>query len=139
MNCPFCEIDCEKNKIIDERKYIRVIFSNPRLVPGHILVVPKRHVEKLSELKPAEKEELLNTVIEWQENIISKFSAGCDIRQNYRPFQKQDRLKVNHLHIHLQPRDAGDKLYSKCQIFEKEIFKDLTQVEIKKNIKKLKL
>ena len=56
-------------------------------------------------------------------------TKGCDIKQNYRPFQKQTKLKVNHLHIHLQPRELFDNLYEKSQIFEKEIFSDLEDVE----------
>ncbi len=96
------------------------------------MVIPKRHIEKLSELNKEEKKELLETIIEFQEKILSKISKGCDIRQNYRPFQNQDNLKVNHLHIHLQPREFKDELYKKSQITEKEIFRELEEGEIDK-------
>jgi len=56
---------------------------------------------------------------------------GGDFILNYRPFMPQNRLKVNHLHIHLRPRELFDKLYKKSQIFETNLFKDLTQEEIK--------
>ena len=45
------------------------MFSNPRLMEGHLLVIPKRHVEKLSELNEEERKELFDTVIEYQEKI----------------------------------------------------------------------
>jgi len=132
MVCPFCHINKEKTRIIKEKKHIFVALSNPRLMPGHLLIIPKRHVEKLSELTEEEKNELFNTTIEFQEKILSKTACGCDIRINYRPFQKQDNLKINHLHVHLQPRELFDELYKKCQIFEKDIFKKLTKKEMDK-------
>ena len=132
MSCPFCEINNEKTRIVDEGKHVLVILSNPKLMEGHILIVPKRHIERLSELEDYELKELMNKVIEFQEKILTRISKGCDIRQNYRPFQKQDNLKVNHLHIHLQPRELFDELYEKCQIFEKDIFRNLEESKIKK-------
>ena len=135
MECPFCNIDLEKTRILKDKKFVRVIFSNPRLMPGHLLIVPKRHVEKLSELNGEEQKELFETIIEFQEKILSKIASGCDIKINYRPFQEQDNLKVNHLHVHLHPRELFDELYEKSQIFEKDIFKDLTPEELDKMLK----
>ena len=106
-----------------------VVLSNPRLVAGHTLVIPKRHVLKLSELTREERHEILDTVIEFQEKIISKIATGCDIRQNYRPFIKQNDLKIDHAHVHLIPRALEDELYQKSMQFEKEVFAPLAQKE----------
>jgi diadenosine tetraphosphate (Ap4A) HIT family hydrolase len=130
MECPFCNINLEKTRILKDGKFVRVIFSNPCLMSGHLLVIPKRHAEKISDLNKNEQEELFKTIVEFQEKILDKVASGCDIRQNYRPFQKQDRLKINHLHFHLYPRELFDELYKKCQIFEKNIFKDLSLEEL---------
>src|SRR3989344_7071444 len=135
MKCPFCNINKEKTVIINEGKNTRVILSNPKLMQGHLLVIPKRHVEKISQLEKNEREELFDKVIEFQEKILVKIAKGCDIRQNFRQLQKEDNLKVNHLHIHLQPREFEDKLYNKSQIFEKQIFSELTKQEKDKIIK----
>lgn len=132
MECAFCEINKEKTRIIKQGKHCYVCFSNPRLMPGHLLVISKRHVEKMTELNKEEREELINLVIEFQEKILNNVAGGCDIKQNYRPFQVQDALKLDHLHIHLLPREFEDELYEKSQIFEKDIFKPLTQEEINK-------
>jgi len=137
-NCPFCDITDESERILKEGKYTFVIFSKPRLMPGHLLIIPKRHVEKLSELSEEERKELINLVIKFQDKIMAKVSSGCDIRQNCRPFQKQGRLKVDHLHIHLQPRELYDDLYKKCQILETDLFKKLTKEEFDKISKLLK-
>jgi len=130
MKCPFCEINKEKTRIIKQGKHCYVCFSNPRLMPGHLLVISNRHVEKISELNREEREELINFVVEFQEKILNNITEGCDIRQNYRSFQAQDGLKLDHLHIHLQPREFEDDLYKKCQISEKDIFKPFPQEEI---------
>ena len=132
MSCPFCEIDSAKTRLLETTPKTMVIFSNPRLVPGHLLVIPKRHVEKLSELDIEEKNELFAALTKWQNKIAEKFASGCDIRQNYRPFLPQGRLKIDHLHFHLLPREFEDELYKKSMIHEREIFKDLREEEIEK-------
>ncbi len=130
QNCPFCNIDKEKSRIIEERKYVYVMFSNPRLMPGHLLIIPKRHIEKMILLEEAERKELFDTILEYQEKITQKIAEGCDVRQNYRPFIPQSMLKVDHVHVHLQPRTLNDALYQQRQHYEAELFKNLTQKEI---------
>ncbi len=122
MQCPFCNIGDER--ILKKGKLVFVILSNPSLMEGHTLVIPKRHVERLSGLNDPERLELLDTVIEFQEKLLEKY-PGCDVRQHCRPFLPESATKVNHLHIHLQPRSPEDELYKKSQIFEKGIFKAL--------------
>lgn len=129
MNCPFCDIiQTDRERIIRETPTTFVILSNPRLVPGHLLVIPKRHTEKISELEDPERQELFDGIVEMQKKILS-FSAGCDVRQNYRPFLPQDNLKVNHVHFHLIPREFEDDIYTKVQKFERELFQPLLEEE----------
>jgi histidine triad (HIT) family protein len=132
MNCPFCDIDEEKTRIVQEGKTYYVALSNPRLVPGHLLIIPKRHMEKASELSEEERREIFDAVIKMQETVLAKFSTGCDIRSNYRPFLKPGWVKVNHLHFHLQPRELEDELYQQSQKFEKELWKELPEEEREK-------
>jgi len=127
--CVFCDVNSMNGRILDESKNTITILSNPCLVKGHVLVMPKRHVEKLSEFNKEERVELIEQVTKIQEKLLEKFK-GCDVRQNYRPFQKEDGLKIDHLHIHLQPRELFDELYEKCQVHEKKIFKKLNKEEL---------
>ena len=129
MDCAFCGKLEKKSRIINESKYSFTILSNPALMKGHCLVIPKRHVESLMELSEEEKIDLLSQIIKMEKKLLEKF-PGCDVRQNYRPFQLESSLKVNHLHIHLQPRTLFDELYEKCQKFEGEVFKILSEEEI---------
>jgi len=133
-NCPFCDINPEKTRILDGTGLSFAVLSNPALLKDHTLVVPKRHVEKISELTEEELKDLLNLTIKMQSLILKKF-IGCDIRQNYRPFIRQGRLKIDHMHFHLLPRESEDELYKKSMIFERELFKDLTKEELNESQK----
>ena len=135
MACLFCNVN--KKHLLKEYTYCQVIFSNPRLMKGHLLVIPKRHIEKLSELNEAELSEMMDVTIKYQEKILKKH-RGCDIRQNCRPNQLESKYKVNHVHIHLQPREFEDELYQKVQKHQISVFKDLSDEEIEEVKKELR-
>ncbi len=128
--CPFCFINTERNTVLEEGYSARVIFSDPRLMFGHLLVTPKRHILTLSELNTTERDELWEMVVRYQDMILKKVAKGCDIRQHYRPFLEDSDLKQSHLHLHLQPRDFNDDLYQQSQIFETDMFERLPQEEV---------
>lgn len=129
MNCPFCNITKkEPERILAEKDKVVVVLSNPRLMKGHTLVIPKRHVKRLSELNEDEKKELMETVIEFQEKILDEVAPGCDIRRHYRPFL-DDAITVAHLHVHLQPRHFADKLWEESQQHHRDLFEDLSKKE----------
>src|SRR5689334_19599682 len=113
MECPFCNLNNETSRLIRETEHVAVILSNPRLMEGHVLVVPKRHVEQPWGLTPSERTELFDTVLDTQHRIIAAFATGCDIREHYRPFLPQSRTKIDHIHFHLHPRELEDALYEK--------------------------
>lgn len=137
--CPFCVIDQVRNRILQESENVRVIFSNPRLTKGHLLVVPKRHVERPWELEAAELKEIFQHIHDLQKKLSETLGTGCDIRQNYRPFMKQGRLKVDHLHFHLLPRTFQDDLYERAMKYETDIFSELSDTEVEDVQKTLKL
>lgn len=125
-NCPFCDA---KDRILKENEYAQVILSNPRKVPGHFLVMPKRHVEKPWELKSPELQAIFDLIFFVEQRILVRLGDGVDIRQNYRPFKKQDELKKDHLLFHVIPRSADDYLYTVSEKFEKDLFADLDNLE----------
>lgn len=130
--CPFCNltVDTEKNRVIRSNKLTTTFLSNPRLVEGHTLVIPNRHIEKPWELT---SEELLAIFdeIKWVEGQLldSDLATGVDIRQNYRPFLPQGRIKIDHVHFHVLPRAFDDELYQKAMIHEFEMFAELSLEE----------
>lgn len=130
--CPFCNIGQEKNRILKEGRHVIVILSNPRLMPGHTLVIPRRHVSTLGQLKPAERKELFDTAIAFQEKLIQVMGkgSGCDWSQHDRPFMPTTQLTIpGHLHIHLRPRKWKDRFYRKVSIHETPLFKRPRRIE----------
>lgn len=125
-NCPFCS---STERILKENKYAFVLLSDPRKVLGHFLVIPKRHVEKPWELALEELVGIFELIGLVQKKLVEKLAEGVDVRQNYRPFLKQGRLKIDHVHYHVIPRDLEDKLYDIVEKYETELFEALTDQE----------
>lgn len=133
MDCPFCKIITEHTeRIIRQTDISFTVLSNPRLMPGHLLVIPKKHVEKFSDLTKEERIDLFDEVIFLEDVMLKNVASGCDVSQHYRPFIVQNRLKVNHLHIHIRPREFKDELYEKVQKFENDVFTDIEDGEYEK-------
>jgi len=124
--CPLCN---PKDHVLRQNEHAQVVLSNPRKVPGHFLVIPKRHVEKPWELTTAELQDIFELIFFVEQKIIGKLGDGVDIRQNYRPFKKQNRLKVNHVLFHIIPRAQDDYIYTVSERFEKDLFAELDDLE----------
>ncbi len=116
-------------RILKENKLASVILSNPRKVPGHFLVIPKRHVEKPWKLTKEEITAIFDLIFLTQKKISEKLAEGCDVRQHYHPFREQGRLKVNHIHYHVIPRDFEDHIYQKVEKYETDLFEGLSDLE----------
>jgi diadenosine tetraphosphate (Ap4A) HIT family hydrolase len=135
--CPFCDIPAQRLIVEDDLSF--VIFSNPRLTKGHLLVIPKRHVEAPWELTlHQEHSQIFQHLHRLQKRLAETLGTGCDVRQNYRPFLIQGRLKVDHVHYHLIPRTFEDELYKRTLIHEKEVFADVSEQEMSEVIKLLR-
>lgn len=125
-SCPFCE---PKQRVLKENEHAYVLLSNPRRMEGHFLVIPKRHVEKPTEITDEEITGIFTLVKQVQEKIIGTLADGADVRQNYRPFLPQGRTKVNHVHYHVMPRSFKDKMFTEVEFNDGVLFEDLSQEE----------
>ncbi|HSX30518.1 MAG TPA: HIT family protein [Candidatus Saccharimonadales bacterium] len=127
-SCPFCNA---KDRVLKENEHAIVVLSNPRKVPGHILVLPKRHIEEPWQLTADELTDVFKLIFFVEQRVLGELGTGVDIRQNYRPFKKQNKLKVNHVLFHVIPRSQDDYLYTVSEKFEKDLFADLDDLERK--------
>lgn len=131
MECSFCNVvEDEPGSVVAHFKHAAVVLSNPRLVKGHTLVIPTRHVEYPGDLTLSELAEVFELIEHTRAKLLeSKLGAGVDIRQNYRPFLPESRLKKDHVHFHVIPRANEDELYTKSMHTESELFADLPDDE----------
>ncbi len=129
MGCLFCNANNLRSRIIRVGTTILIVLADPKLVSGHLIITPKRHVERLTDLTTEERSELFSAVVEFEERIVTQVASGCDIRHHYRPYQ-EDIMGTHHLRISLLPREPYDELYDKVQINERKLFQSLTRTEV---------
>lgn len=121
--CPFCDAD---ERIIKENDLAIVVLSDPHKVPGHLLVMPKRHIDKPWELTPEELSAVFELIFFIEKKVMGKLGDGCDIRQNYRPFNEKG---VSHVIFHVLPRSKDDYLYKVSEQYESDLYVDLDDME----------
>lgn len=100
-----------KFKILPSQIFFRSSLSaaivNLRpIVPGHVLVIPKRVVPRLSDLNVMEYQDLWESVRFVQEVLDQHYSAGgfnVAVQDG-----KVSGQSVPHVHVHLLPRVQGD-------------------------------
>jgi histidine triad (HIT) family protein len=106
--CPFCSIiagDDEADVVY--RDDVAVAFLDRRpLFPGHVLVVPCRHVVTLPDLDPADVAPFFTVVQRLSAAVPEALGAqGTFVAANNVVSQS-----VPHLHVHVVPRTKGDGL-----------------------------
>lgn len=125
-DCPFCN---PQERIVKENEIAQAILSDPHKVPGHILIMPKRHVEKPWDLQPEELKAIFELIFFIEQRFIGELGEGMDIRQSYRPFLSQDKLKLNHLTFHVIPRSQDDYLHQVSGQYEDGLYAELDDLE----------
>jgi diadenosine tetraphosphate (Ap4A) HIT family hydrolase len=136
VNCVFCNL--KSDEVLQENERALLVLSNPRKVPGHILVLPKRHIEEPWLLTADELTDVFKLIFFAEQHMLGKLGDGVDIRQSYRPFKRQDELKKNHVLFHVIPRSKDDYIYTVSERFERDLFADLDDLERKEVAKLLK-
>ena len=101
MDCIFCKIargEIPANKVYEDEEFVAFRDINPQ-APTHILVIPKKHIESLSDVKEGDRE-LLGKLL-W---VAKKVAQELNLKKGYRlvintgPDGGQEVL---HLHVHL--------------------------------------
>jgi ATP adenylyltransferase len=134
--CIFCEPnELRESATVKEGDCFKLVLDPNPVSFGHVLIVPKRHVEKIDELKPEEVEALVGRISEAKE-----FSRDLDkVKDKYFEILKagdersEELIKavigtdrepegfnigvnegeaagqtIDHLHVHVIPRFEGD-------------------------------
>jgi diadenosine tetraphosphate (Ap4A) HIT family hydrolase len=101
-SCPFCHSD----GILFENDLTYVIRDSNPVNPGHLLIIPKRHVADFFLTTEAEKAALLSLLDEAKNYLDDKHApAGYNVGINVGEAAGQT---IPHVHLHLIPRYHGD-------------------------------
>lgn len=114
-DCIFCKIvqgEIDSEEIYETENIISFLDANPRS-PGHSLVIPKKHVERLDQLEDQLIGELFLTVKEVEKMLKSSldpdaFTIGINDG-------KAAGQEIPHLHVNVMPRflrDGGSTIHA---------------------------
>jgi histidine triad (HIT) family protein len=110
MDCIFCKIingELPSSKVFENDKVTAFLDINP-VNPGHVLVVPKKHVENLSEVDEENLKEVILAIQKVANGITKALGVnGFNVMQNHGVVAGQI---VPHLHWHIMPRKEDDGL-----------------------------
>jgi histidine triad (HIT) family protein len=99
------EVPC--HRVFENEHVFAFLDINP-LASGHTLVVPRRQVERLEQLEPAEAAELMQALIAIARKVLAVTGAAAyNVLQNNGKAAGQE---VAHVHFHIIPRAEGDGL-----------------------------
>ena len=98
-DCPFC-YDNIKDRIIAEQNSIVAIQDNYPVTAGHLLIVPKRHIEDYFSLNETEKRDIALLIMKLKDRISEKDRSvtGFNIGTNIGESAGQT---IFHEHIHI--------------------------------------
>ncbi|MFC6287840.1 HIT family protein [Nocardioides sp. GCM10027113] len=107
-DCVFCRIvagEAEAGVVLDEPDFVAFLDARP-LFKGHLLLVPRRHVDTLLDLPDDLRDGFLATAQRLARAVVEGLGAqGSFVAMNNVVSQS-----VPHLHLHVVPRTKGDGL-----------------------------
>lgn len=109
-SCAFCAILAGKlpASLVHEDNHVIAFMDLRQAVPGHVLVVPRRHVETLFNLDEDAAAHLMRVAVRIARAADAVFAPdGLNLWQSNREAGGQE---VPHVHLYVQPRMSGDGL-----------------------------
>lgn len=101
MDCLFCKIaagEIPSKKAYEDEKVFAFYDIDPQ-APVHILVIPKEHIQSVSQITP-ENQEIVGHIF----TVIAKLAQELNLKDGYRVVSnvgQQGGQSVPHLHFHL--------------------------------------
>jgi histidine triad (HIT) family protein len=109
-DCVFCRIaagELPAAKVLETDAVLAFMDINP-LSPGHVLVVPKRHYERLTDM-PANAMAAVAKVLP----AVARAAVAATKAEGFNVYQTNGACagqQVAHVHFHIIPRRLGDGL-----------------------------
>ena len=106
MDCIFCKIakgQIKAHTILETEKSLAFLDAFP-LAPGHSLVIPKNHYEKIQDMPPSDSADLFETV----RRVVSKVDKVTGATLVAVHNGKESGQEIPHVHVHLVPRSPHD-------------------------------
>jgi histidine triad (HIT) family protein len=107
-NCVFCKIiagEIPAKVIMQNEKAMALLDAFP-LAPGHSLVIPKSHYEKVQEMSEQDAKAVFEIV--WK--LVGAVETGSEVNASTIAIHNGSEAgqEVPHVHAHIVPRKRGD-------------------------------
>ena len=107
VECPFCSEEILTKQKVYETETALVLYTHKPIVESHLLILPKRHVQRFEDLSAEENKEMFLLVQQVNEAAKKAFGTAA-----YFILQKNGEevgQTVPHVHFHYVGRKKGDK------------------------------
>lgn len=119
--CAFCAIagGAAADLVHDDARVVAFLDRAP-LIKGHVLVVPREHIETFDDL-PAE---LLEPVFGTVQRISRAFQRALGADGSYTAINTRVSQSIPHAHVHVVPRREGDGLFRAGMVWIRRRYAD---------------
>jgi histidine triad (HIT) family protein len=139
MSCVFCAIiagDAPAIRVYEDDDYLAILDIRP-IVRGHTLVIPKKHTVDLTDTPPATIADLARIG-----QRIGQAARASELKADGNNIVINDGKaafqSVFHIHLHVAPRQAGDKLsFAKGLIVRRDPDREATGRILRETLTKL--
>jgi len=119
MDCIFCKIISRdvSAKILNETENSVSFLDAIPLAKGHVLVIPKKHHQKIQDMSEKENTDLFSLVRLMASKVDSITGATLIAIHN----GKDAGQEIPHVHVHLVPRSNNDSAGAIHSMFDSEL------------------
>lgn len=106
--CAFCQIVAGElpARVVCEDEHTLGFLDVAPLFPGHVLLVPRVHVETLADLP----DDLLGPLFTQARRLSAVMETALDAAGSFVAINNKISQSVPHLHVHVVPRNRKDGL-----------------------------
>ncbi len=106
--CAFCAVVAggDAHRVFEDAHVVAFLDRAP-LIKGHVLVVPRAHVETFDDVPAG----LLGPLFTAVQRVSRAFREGLGADGSYTAINTRISQSVPHVHVHVVPRRKGDGLF----------------------------
>jgi len=105
LDCPFCKT-LQRGSYFAKSKYFVAIYNIAPILPGHSLIIPKKHIVSVNDLSEMQLKELFTFTRKVTSYLCAYYKTGAF------DWSLQDGIAagqtIPHIHIHIVPRTNND-------------------------------
>jgi histidine triad (HIT) family protein len=122
VTCTFCQIANGElpAHIVHRDEDVIAFLDRAPLLPGHVLVMPMRHVETLDEMP----DDLLVPVFDVVRRTSIAVQKALRAEGSFVATNTRVSQSVPHVHVHVVPRNKGDGLFSTRLIWQRRRYEN---------------